>query len=91
LQANWWQIIFQAVIPSSLTYIISWTFLRFEIDFAVAVAMGAAAGIGFEMFMASNFYLDIREIGAITYFILAIAVLLELVAIRLKGKLKVNR
>lgn len=91
--ANWWQIIFQAVIPSSLTYMISWTFLRFEINFAVAIAMGAAAGaggIGFDMFMASNFYLDIREIGAITYFILAIAILLEMVAIRLKKKLKVN-
>jgi phosphonate transport system permease protein len=92
--ANWWQIIFQAVIPSSLTYMISWTFLRFEINFAVAIAMGAAAGaggIGFDMFMASNFYLDIREIGAITYFILAIAILLEMVAIRVKKKLKVNR
>jgi phosphonate transport system permease protein len=91
--ANWWQIIFQAVIPSSLTYMISWTFLRFEINFAVAIAMGAAAGaggIGFDMFMASNFYLDIREIGSITYFILAIAILLEMVAIRLKKKLKVN-
>jgi phosphonate transport system permease protein len=91
--ANWWQIIFQAVIPSSLTYIISWTFLRFEINFAVAIAMGAAAGaggIGFDMFMASSFYLDIREIGAITYFILAIAILLEMVAIQLKKKLKVN-
>lgn len=91
--ANWWQIIFQAVIPSSLTYMISWTFLRFEINFAVAIAMGAAAGaggIGFDMFMASSFYLDIREIGAITYFILAIAILLEVVAIRLKKKLKVN-
>lgn len=91
--ANWWQIIFQAVIPSSLTYMISWTFLRFEINFAVAIAMGAAAGaggIGFDMFMASSFYLDIREIGTITYFILAIAILLELVAIRLKKKLKVN-
>jgi phosphonate transport system permease protein len=91
--ANWWQIIFQSVIPSSLTYMISWTFLRFEINFAVAIAMGAAAGaggIGFDMFMASSFYLDIREIGAITYFILAIAILLELVAIRLKKKLKVH-
>lgn len=91
--ANWWQIIFQAVIPSSLTYMISWTFLRFEINFAVAIAMGAAAGaggIGFDMFMASSFYLDIREIGAITYFILAIAILLEMVAIRFKKKLKVN-
>jgi phosphonate transport system permease protein len=90
--ANWWQIIFQAVIPSSLTYMLSWTFLRFEINFAVAIAMGAAAGaggIGFDMFMASSFYLDIREIGAITYFVLAIAILLEIVAIRLKKKLKV--
>lgn len=92
--ANWWQIIFQAVIPSSLTYMLSWTFLRFEINFAVAIAMGAAAGaggIGFDMFMASSFYLDIREIGAITYFVLAIAILLEMVAIRFKKKLKVNR
>ncbi|UFT99306.1 ABC transporter permease subunit [Radiobacillus kanasensis] len=91
--ASWWQIIFQAVIPSSLTYMISWTFLRFEINFAVAIAMGAAAGaggIGFDMFMASSFYLDIREIGAITYFILAIAILLEVVAIQFKKKLKVN-
>lgn len=88
--ASWWQIIFQAVIPSSLTYMISWTFLRFEINFAVAVAMGAAAGaggIGFDMFMASNFYLDIREIGTITYFILAIAILLEITAAKLKKRL----
>ncbi|WP_019155335.1 PhnE/PtxC family ABC transporter permease [Robertmurraya massiliosenegalensis] len=91
--ANFWQIIFQAVIPSSLTYMISWTFLRFEINFAVAVAMGAAAGaggIGFDMFMASNFYLDIREIGTITFFILAVAILLEVFATQLKKKLKVN-
>ncbi|WP_394138850.1 PhnE/PtxC family ABC transporter permease [Cytobacillus oceanisediminis] len=89
--ANWWQIVFQAVIPSSITYMISWTFLRFEINFAVAVAMGAAAGaggIGYEMFMASSFYLDMREIGAITYFILAVAILLEILATRIKRKLK---
>ncbi|MBG9655295.1 PhnE/PtxC family ABC transporter permease [Cytobacillus firmus] len=89
--ANWWQIAFQAVIPSSITYMISWTFLRFEINFAVAVAMGAAAGaggIGFDMFMASSFYLDMREIGAITYFILAVAVILEIFAAKIKRKLK---
>lgn len=51
-------------ISLNFTYVF-WTFLRFEIKFAVAVAMGAAAGaggIGFDMFMANNFYLDIREI-----------------------------
>lgn len=87
--ANWWQIVSQAVIPSSITYMISWTFLRFEINFAVAVAMGAVAGaggIGFEMFMASNFYLDMSEIGAITYFILIVAILLEIIAINIKRK-----
>lgn len=91
--ANWWQIVFQAVIPSSITYMISWTFLRFEINFAVAVAMGAAAGaggVGFDMFMASSFYLDMREIGAITYFILVVAILLEVLAMGIKKKLKVN-
>lgn len=91
--ASWWHIIFQAVIPSSITYLVSWTFLRFEINFGVAVAMGAAAGaggIGFDMFMASGFYLDLREIGTITYFILVVAVLLEVLAIQIKKKLKVT-
>lgn len=91
--ASWWQIVFQAVIPSSVTYLISWTFMRFEINFAVAVAMGAAAGaggIGFDMFMASSYYYDVREIGAITYLILAFAVLLELLATRIKKKLRIK-
>ncbi|KAF0820066.1 Phosphonate ABC transporter permease protein PhnE1 [Bacillus sp. ZZV12-4809] len=52
--------------------------------------MGAAAGaggIGFDMFMASSFYLDTREIGAITYF-LAVAVILEVFVAKIKRKLK---
>lgn len=89
--ARWWQIIFQAVIPASIRYIVSWTFLRFEINFGVAVAMGAAAGaggIGFDLFMASGFYFDLREVGTITYFILTVAILLEMTAMRIKKKLK---
>jgi phosphonate transport system permease protein len=89
--ATWWQIVFQAVLPSSATYLLSWTFLRFEINFANAVAMGAAAGaagIGFDLFMASAFYFDLREVGMVTYFILATAILLEVAATRLKTKLK---
>ncbi len=88
--ANWWQIVFQAVLPSSATYLLSWTFLRFEINFGNAVAMGAAAGaagIGFDLFMASGFYFDLREVGLITYFILAFAILLETFATRMKAKL----
>lgn len=91
--ANWWQIVFQAVLPSSVTYLISWTFLRFEINFSVAVAMGAAAGaggIGYDMFMASSFYYDMGEVGSITYLILAFAVLLEMLALRIKRNMKTH-
>lgn len=89
--ANWWQIVFQAVIPSSATYLLSWTFMRFEINFANAVAMGAAAGaggIGFDLFMAGEFYFDLREVGLITYFILAFAIVLEIISTNMKGRLK---
>ncbi|MBS3971021.1 MAG: ABC transporter permease subunit, partial [Clostridia bacterium] len=89
--ANWWQIVFQAVIPSSITYMLSWTFMRFEINFAVAVAMGAVAGaggLGFELFMASGHYFDLREVGMITYFILITAFVLEAISTKLKLRLK---
>ena len=89
--ANWWQIVFQAVIPSSVTSLLSWTFMRFEMNFANAVAMGAAAGaagIGFDLFMDSGFYFDLREIGLITYFILAFAIVLETISSNLKGKIQ---
>jgi phosphonate transport system permease protein len=91
--ANWWQIVFQAVIPSSITYLLSWTFLRFEINFANAVAMGAAAGaggIGFDLYMAGSFYFDLREVGLITYLIIAIAIVLEVVSTNIKGRLQSN-
>lgn len=89
--ANWWQIVFQAVLPSSATAILSWTFLRFEINFSTAIAMGAAAGaggIGFDMFMASGFYIDLRELGAYTYAIVIFAIILEAAATRYKESLK---
>ncbi|MEA1853852.1 ABC transporter permease subunit [Cytobacillus sp. FSL W7-1323] len=87
--AGWWQTIVHAVLPSTMTYLLSWTFLRFEINFSVAVAMGAAAGaggIGFELFMASGFYFDLREVGFITYCILLVAILLELASTQLKKR-----
>ena len=85
--ASWIQIVFQAVIPSSASYLLSWTFVRFEINFTTAVAMGAAAaagGIGFDLYQASNFYFNIKEVGFITYMILFVAIVLEFIATRLK-------
>ena len=87
--ANWWHIVISGVLPSTFTYLLSWVFLRFEINFGVAVAMGAAAGaggIGFELFMASGFYFDLREVGFITYAILIIAFILEVISTRLKSR-----
>ncbi|MCU7556144.1 PhnE/PtxC family ABC transporter permease [Macrococcus capreoli] len=86
--ANWWHIVFSAVIPSTMSYLISWTFLRFEINFGVAVAMGAAAGaggIGYELFMASAFYFDLNEVGMITYMVLIVTFILEFISTRLKN------
>ncbi len=92
--ASWWQTVFQAVIPASISALLSWTFVRFEINFSTAIAMGATAGaggIGFDMFMASSFYLDLRELGAFTYAILAFAILLEWGATRMKTGLGPQR
>ena len=85
--ASYTHILFQVIVPQTKSYLISWTFLRFEINFGVAVAMGAAAGaggIGYELFMASTFYYDMQEVGAITLIILAVAIVLELIANQLK-------
>ena len=85
--SSYFHILFQVVVPQTKSFLIAWTFLRFEINFGVAVAMGAAAGaggIGYELFMSSTFYYDMNEVGMITYMILIVAVLLELVANKLK-------
>ncbi len=87
--ANFWQIVFQAILPSSISYIMAWTFMRFEINFTNAIAMGAAAGaggIGYNLFMAGSFYLDLREMGYITYIVVIAVILLEAVATRIKAK-----
>jgi phosphonate transport system permease protein len=65
--------------------------MRFEINFGNAVAMGAAAGaagIGFDMYMASGFYFDLQEVGLITYFILAFAILLEAFSTKIKRRIR---
>lgn len=87
--ASWWQIIFQAVLPSTITSILSWTFVRFEINFTNAVAVGAAlgaGGIGYDMFMSGTMYFDIREIGVFVYLIFTVALILEFISYFLKNK-----
>ena len=57
--ASWWQVVFQGVVPEKVNEMLSWTFIRFEINFVNAVAVGAVAGaggIGYQLFLAGSFY-----------------------------------
>ncbi|MFT3952320.1 MAG: ABC transporter permease subunit [Oscillospiraceae bacterium] len=89
--ATFWQIVFQAILPSSITYMLSWTFMRFEINFTNAIVMGAAAGaggIGYNLFMAGSFYFDLREMGYLTYVVVIAVILLEIAATKIKAKVR---
>lgn len=89
--ASFWQIVFQAIVPSSISRMTAWTFLRFEINFTNALAVGAAAGasgIGFDLYMAGNHYFDLRELGFITYIVVAAVILLEMLATKIKATVR---
>lgn len=92
--ARWWQIVFQAVVPAKTNELLSWTFIRFEINFVNAVAVGAVAGaggIGYQLFLAGSFYLNLHEVGLIVYLCLAVAVVLEIVATKLRRRFIVQQ
>jgi len=81
-------IIRQAIIPNLIPSYLSWTFIRFEINFADAIAVGAAAGaggIGYQLFMSSSFYFNFHEVGVMVYMILAFALVLEIISYRLRA------
>ena len=89
--ANFWQIVFQAVVPASISRLVAWTFMRFEINFTNAVAMGAAAGaggIGFQLFMAGSFYFNLHEMGFLTYMVVLAVIILEFCSTKMKAKVK---
>lgn len=81
-------IIRQAIIPYLIPSYLSWTFIRFEINFADAIAVGAAAGaggIGYQLFMSSSFYFNFHEVGVMVYLVLAFALVLEIISYRLRS------
>lgn len=87
--ASWWQVVFQGIVPEKVNEMLSWTFIRFEMNFVNAVAVGAVAGaggIGYQLFLAGSFYYNIHEVGLIVYWCLAAAVALEVVATRLRRR-----
>lgn len=85
--AKFWTIVFQAIWPTIIPSLVSWTFIRLEINFANAVAVGAAAGaggIGYQLFVTSGLSFDFHEVGYIVYMVIAVTIVLEFIAVRLR-------
>ena len=88
---SFWLVVRHAIWPSVKLSLLSWTFIRFEINFTNAVAVGAAAGtggIGYYLFMSSAFYFDFSEVGLMVYLILLFALLLEGAAVLMRRGLR---
>ena len=91
--ASFWQVVFQAIVPATITKIISWTFIRLEINFTNAVAVGAfagAGGIGFQLYQVGSRYYNLHEVGVIVYVCLVAAFVLEFVSVRLRRRYILN-
>lgn len=91
--AKFWVIVFQAIWPTIVASIVSWTFIRLEINFANAIAVGAAAGaggIGYQLFVASGMSFDFHETGLIVYLVILVAFVLEFIAVKIR-KIYLNR
>jgi len=85
--ARFWVIVFQAIWPTIVASFVSWTFIRLEINFANAIAVGAAAGsggIGYQLFVASGMSFDFHETGFIVYLIILVAFILEFIAVKIR-------
>ncbi|MQS75701.1 PhnE/PtxC family ABC transporter permease [Companilactobacillus halodurans] len=85
--AKFWVIVFQAIWPTIVASFVSWTFIRLEINFANAIAVGAAAGaggIGYQLYVASGMSFDFHETGFIVYMVVLVAFVLEFIAVKIR-------
>ena len=92
--ASWWQVVAHCVLPEKINEVLSWTFIRFENNFGNAVviaAMCGSGGIGYQLFLAANFYFSMHAVGLITYMCLAVSIVLEIISSRLRKRFLVNK
>ncbi|MDR2631587.1 MAG: ABC transporter permease subunit [Spirochaetaceae bacterium] len=88
--ANWVQVFFSAVLPSSLSGIIAWTALRFETNYQEAAILGmvGAGGIGYTIMAAMNSYrLGRAGLAVLIVFIFALGI--ELLSTFIKQRVKI--
>lgn len=88
--ANRIQIFFGAVLPASLTGLIAWSALRFEVTFGEATILGmvGAGGIGYTIMAAVNNY-ELGRAGLAVVIVFIFAYIIEAATTTMKGKLKV--
>jgi len=55
---------------------------------AVKLTIFILVGIGYDLWMAGNFYFDLHELGFITYIIIAAVIVLEMAATKVKAKVR---
>ena len=82
-------ILTQAILPSALKQIVSWSFFRFEINFMNVVALGSAAGaggIGYELFIAGSMEFNMKVVGVISYLLFFVSLSLETISNRIKRR-----
>ncbi len=92
--ATWWQTVIHCILPEKANDILSWTFLRLENNFVNTVVIAAlcgSGGIGYELYLAANFYFSMHAVGLITYLCLAVSMALEAIAARLHARFEVDR
>lgn len=92
--ATWWQTVLHCVIPEKANDLLSWTFIRLENNFVNTVVIAAlcgSGGIGYELYLAANFYFSLPAVGLITYMCLGVSVILEAMSARLHEHFKVDR
>lgn len=92
--ATWWQVVAHCVLPEKINEVLSWTFIRFENNFVntvVIAAMCGSGGIGYQLYLAANFYFSMHAVGLITYMCLAVSVALEVAATCLRKRFAVSR
>jgi phosphonate transport system permease protein len=87
--ANRMQIFFGAMLPASLTQLIAWGSLRFEINFSESAILGmvGAGGVGYTIMAAMSGYEEGRA-GAAILLVFLFAYAIEIVFATIKRKIK---
>jgi phosphonate transport system permease protein len=83
--AGWWPMMTQAVIPSAMTSLMSWSIFRLEIDLRYSTVLGmvGAGGIGWSLYSAMRMY-ELKQAAFIILVMFAMVFVVEWAGARVK-------